>query len=62
MMLVLLATDVPIALQATQANAVGRIEIVKLVTKTVYLGLLFGIAYTVAGIRAIRQALGESRG
>lgn len=57
--LVLLLTDVPLALRATQG--VARLGIGKLVIKTVFLGVLFGISYVVAGVVALKQAGGLTK-
>src|SRR5207249_127384 len=43
--LLLFLTDVPLALQATQG--VAQVGIQKLVGRTLFLGLLFGVAYIV---------------
>jgi len=56
----LLLTDVPIALRGTQNSAPARLGVVKLVLKTVYLAVIFGILYAVAGVLALRRALGSS--
>jgi len=60
--LVLLLTDVPIALKATQGAEAARIGILKLVVRTLSLGVLFGSLYAVAGVQALKQARGGSRG
>ena len=57
--LVLLLTDIPVALRATQG--VARLGIEKLVIKTLFLGLLFGVSYIVAGIVALKQAGGSPK-
>lgn len=57
-MMVLMLTDVPIALRATREAEAARLGILKLLMKTVYLGVVFGVLYVVAGVRALRQARG----
>jgi len=57
-MMVLMLTDVPIALQATREDEAARFGILKLLAKTVYLALVFGALYVVAGVLALRQARG----
>ena len=56
--LVLFLTDVPLALQST--DGLARIGIYKLVARTLFLGVLFGLAYVVTGVLALRQARGSS--
>lgn len=57
--LVLFVTDVPIGLRAT--HGVAKIGVGKLVARTLFLGLLFGSGYTLAGVLALRQARGATR-
>jgi len=57
-LLVVFLTDVPVAIRATQS--IARMGIVKLVAKTLILGLLFGASYIVVGLLALKQARGSS--
>jgi hypothetical protein len=52
--LLLFATNIPVALRATQDLARGNIE--KLIAKTLILGLLFGTVYIVAGVITLKRA------
>ena len=54
-MLLTFLTDVPIALKSG-AQAEVMLGLKKAIVKTVLLGALFGLAYLVAGIRAIAAA------
>jgi hypothetical protein len=54
--LLLFLTDVPAALRATRD--LSRLGIYKLVARTLFLGCLFGLAYVVAGVLAVRQSGG----
>jgi hypothetical protein len=60
LMLTLMMTDVPIAWRGTQQDPIARTGILKLVVKTLYLGMLFTVGYGIAGWLALRQARGES--
>jgi hypothetical protein len=55
--LALFLTDIPAALRATRDLA--RLGIYKLVARTLFLGLMFGVSYIVAGVLAMRQARGH---
>lgn len=59
-LLLLFLTDVPLAIRATQA--VARLGIYKLVARTLIMGLLFGAAYAVMGVLALKRARGTSPG
>ncbi len=54
--LALFIADAPIALRATAENAAARLTVQKMIARTLFLGLLFGSAYGVAGVFALRQA------
>ncbi len=54
------ALDVPVAIKGTPEAA--RSPVVKLVLKTVIMGLVFGAAYITAGVLALKQARGTSSG
>ena len=56
--LVLFLTDVPTAIQAT--SGLARLGVQKLISKTLVLGLLFGVTYVTSGLQALRQARGSS--
>lgn len=58
--LLLFVTDVPLAVRATQS--VARLGIYKLVARTLILGLMFGTAYAVMGVMALKRARGTSSG
>ncbi len=55
--LALFLTDVPLALEATRG--VARVGIYKLIARTLFLGLLFGAGYIIAGVLALRKARGK---
>ena len=57
-LLVLFATNIPTALRATEGDA--HLGIVKLVMKTLILGLVFSVAYIVMGVLSWRQSRGAS--
>ncbi len=59
-LLLAFALDVPVAIKGTPVAA--RSPVVKLVLKTVIMGLLFGAAYIIAGVLALKQARGTSSG
>jgi len=56
--LIVFATNIPVALKATQD--VARIGIEKLVARTLFMGFLFDAAYVVAAVVTLKQALGKS--
>jgi uncharacterized membrane protein len=60
LMLTLMMTDVPIAWRGTQQDPLARTGILKLIVKTLYLGMLFTVAYGIAGWLALKQARGGS--
>ena len=57
-LLVVFLTDAPVAVRATQG--VAQFGIKKVIAKTSLLGLLFGVAYSVAGVIALRQSRGST--
>jgi hypothetical protein len=57
-LLVLFLTDAPVAVRVTQG--VAQFGIKKVIAKTSLLGLLFGVAYLVAGVVALRQSRGRT--
>lgn len=54
------ALDIPVALKTNPGPA--QEPVAKLAVKTVFMGLLFGAFYVVAGVLAFRQARGTPRG
>lgn len=52
-LLAVFVTDIPLGLRATQG--VARLGIEKLVAKTLFLGVLFGVSYVLAGVLALKQ-------
>lgn len=52
--LLLFLTDVPLAVKATQS--VARIGITKLVSRTLFMGVLFAASYVIMAVMALRQA------
>lgn len=56
--LIVFATNIPMAIRATQD--VARVGIEKLVARTLFMGLLFDAAYIVAAIVTLKWALGNS--
>ncbi len=59
-LLLAFALDIPVALKMNEGPA--REPVVKLVVKTIVLGLLFGSSYVVSGVQALKQARGTPRG
>lgn len=55
--LLIFLTDVPLGLRST--HGVAKVGIAKLVAKTLFLGLVFGVSYIVAGVLALKQARGS---
>jgi len=55
-MLALFATNIPMALRATQGES--HLGIQKLILKTLILGSVFGVSYLVMGVLSLRQARG----
>lgn len=60
-LLIVFLTDVPIALKSGAEGAV-LLGLKKAIAKTALLGLLFGLAYLVSGIRAVRAGMAGRAG
>jgi hypothetical protein len=58
--MLLFLTNVPVALRGTETSEPARLGVLKLMAKTAYLAAVFGVSYVVAGILAVRRALGGS--
>ncbi len=55
-LLLAFALDIPLAMKTTAGEA--RSQVIKMIVKTLFLGVMFGAAYILTGVLAFRQARG----